>query len=155
MDECAQRIERILRMNEEVIEQHLTASRAIAHENPWLSVPLTMPQLKTLLFVNGTAGTGATVGSIARCIGVGLPTVSGILDRLYEQKLISRHEDVLDRRITRIVATEGGRSLIEKLYHASRVRWRKLLERLDAEELQLVEQAFDVLSRAARRNLHE
>lgn len=116
-------------------------------ENTWLNIPLTMPQFKTLLIVS--ASPNIAVGQLAREIGVGLPTASGIIDRLYDQGMVTRTEDPKDRRITRVEATERGRELIEQLNNNGRNTWRKLLERLDYDELQTVARAIEILSKAA------
>src|SRR5215469_14242956 len=104
-DERLQRIHRIL-----------TCSEALVHgfnpsrDRAWLRVDLTMPQLKTLIFVSKNEG--ATSGQIAANLGVGLSTITGIVVRLAEQHLVSRREDPRDRRITRVLPTPSGSSLV-------------------------------------------
>jgi DNA-binding MarR family transcriptional regulator len=112
-----------------------------------LSVDLTMPQLKTLACV-ATEG-GATSGYVARSLGVGLSTVTGIVDRLVEQGLVERGENPRDRRITLVVPTPRGKEMVDDL-----LRWRneqltKLLTYLDAEQLSVVEQGFQYLLAAS------
>src|SRR3954462_7079887 len=75
-------------------------------DEAWLTLELTMPQLKTLVRVSHLEA--ATSGQIARGLGVSLSTVTGIVDRLAEQRLVSRREDPDDRRITRVELTPRG-----------------------------------------------
>jgi DNA-binding MarR family transcriptional regulator len=108
-----------------------------------LTIDLTMPQLKTLACV--AHDTGATSGHVARSLGIGLSTLTGIVDRLVEQGLVVRREDPEDRRITRVLPTERGQQLVDQL-----LRWRneqltQLLSRLSLQELHVVEEAFGYL----------
>lgn len=133
--------ERILQLDSRIL-QHL----ATCQPSPWLSVDLTMPQLKVLLIVSGAGG--ATAGQLARGLGVGMSTVTGIVDRLVEQRLVTRGEDPHDRRMTRVSATDPGREMVDHLYRASREHLGRLLERLDVEELRTVEGGLGHIYRA-------
>ena len=84
-----------------------------ARDRAWLNVDLTMPQVKALICVS--KNNGATNTEIARNLGVGLSTVTGIVDRLTEQEMVTRREDSIDRRITRVLATEQGNTLVDEL----------------------------------------
>jgi DNA-binding MarR family transcriptional regulator len=148
LDERARLNDRILRLDSRVF-QFLQSGQA----NAWLSVDLTMPQLKVLLIVFGAGS--ATIGELARGLGVTLPTVTGIVDRLIDHKLVSRAEDQADRRVTRVSITEDGRALVESLYLASRERVQRLLDRLDLKALRTIERALDHLYEAAREEALE
>jgi DNA-binding MarR family transcriptional regulator len=150
MDERSQLIEYILQLNSQIIDRRLKAisNKQLESENIWHNMPLTMPQFKTLLIV--ARSSGITVGQLAKGIGVGMPTASGIIDRLFEQGMVTRSEDPEDRRITRVEATRRGHELVEKLNNNGRNTWRLLLERLDYDELQTVAKAIELLSKAAQ-----
>src|SRR5256885_954729 len=77
-----------------------------AHNPAWLTVELTMPQLKALVCV--AQGEAATSGTVARRLGVGLSPITGLVDRLAEQGLVVRRDEPYDRRITRITPTPRG-----------------------------------------------
>src|SRR5215831_17668764 len=62
----------------------------------WCAVDLTMPQLKALFLAH--ADGGASHSEIARALGVGVSTVTGIVDRLVEHGLVERRPDPADRR---------------------------------------------------------
>ncbi len=144
MDERATLIERILRLDHRVI-----AALQSGQTSTWLSVDLTMTQLKVLFIVySGSDGT-ATAGQIARELGVSLSTVTGIVDRLCEPGFVTRGEDPRDRRVTRVSITPAGRELIERLHRAHLARMAPLLERLDTETLVMLERALAALYDAA------
>ena len=71
----------------------------------WCAVDLTMPQLKALFLAHAPGG--ASHSEIARALGVGVSTVTGIVDRLVEHGLVERHADPADRRLSRVVVTRG------------------------------------------------
>jgi DNA-binding MarR family transcriptional regulator len=142
--------ERVLR-----IQRILDCLGSLFHElNPgrdraWLSVELTMPQLKALMCV--AMNDGATSGQIAKRRGVGLSTITGIVDRLAEQNLVTRGEDADDRRITRVLPTPRGRTLVDELLRYRNEMIAGVLSQLDADQLQVVETAFTYVLQATEK----
>ena len=141
MDDRVQRIQRILDCSELVIQQ-----TSHGRDRAWLRVDLTMPQLKSLIYV--TKSNGATSGQIAASLGVGLSTITGIVDRLAEQGMVSRREDLRDRRVTRVEPTPQGRALVADLLQVRKDAISAILARLSTEQLQTVETAFRYLADA-------
>src|SRR4051812_6851473 len=92
----------------------------------WLDVDLTIQQLK-VVFLAVRLGS-LTAGQISRELRVGFSTVTGLVDRLADQGLVSRGEDPHDRRATRVVPTDTARALVERLYAYRRTEIRRLLE---------------------------
>jgi DNA-binding MarR family transcriptional regulator len=148
MDERAKRISHILDCTSSLFR--ITTP---AQNQAWQSVDLTMPQLKTMMCVLRT--NGSTSGQVARSLGVGLSTVTGIVDRLTEQGLVTRREDAEDRRITRLVPTAAGRRLYDDLLRYREEAITTLLSRLDERQLEVVEQAFEYLGAAASAMIGE
>src|SRR5450755_2191 len=142
MDDRVQLIKRILDCSG-VLFQNMSPTR----DQAWLTVNLTMPQLKALVCVANN--NGAPSGHIARRLGVGLSTITGIVDRLAEHDLVTRHEDPIDRRVTRVRATPRGRALVDELTRYRDEAIKALLSRLDADQLHTVETAFTYLVDAA------
>jgi DNA-binding MarR family transcriptional regulator len=130
----------------ELIQRILDCSGALFHNlNPsrdraWQTVELTMPQFKALICV--VKNHGATSGQIARALGVGLSTVTGIVDRLAEQNFVTRREDPIDRRITRVLPTESGQTLVDELLRYRNEVITSVLSRLDEDQLRVIETAF-------------
>jgi DNA-binding MarR family transcriptional regulator len=137
-DDRLQRIHRILSCSEALVHG-FNPSRGRA----WLRVDLTMPQLKTLIYV--TRNDGATSGQIASSLGVGLSTITGIVDRLAEQQLVTRREDPRDRRVTRVLPTQAGAELVNELIDYRNEVVTAILSRLNPDQLSTVETAFQYL----------
>jgi DNA-binding MarR family transcriptional regulator len=148
MDERMQLIQRILDCSGSLFH-NLNPGR----DRAWLSVELTMPQLKALMCV--AANNGATSGQIAKKLGVGLSTITGIVDRLAEQNLVTRGEDADDRRITRVLPTPRGRTLVDDLLRYRNELITAVLSRLDADQLQTIETAFTYLLQAVNEVANE
>ena len=143
-DDRMQRIQRILTCTEALV-QGFSPGR----DRAWAQCDLTMPQLKALMYV--TQNEDATSGQIANRLGVGLSTITGIVDRLVEQGMASRYEDPRDRRINRVQATSRGRALVEELLQLRNDILNAVLSQLDAHELEVVETAFQYLIEAAAK----
>ncbi|WP_433356746.1 MarR family winged helix-turn-helix transcriptional regulator [Microtetraspora malaysiensis] len=132
-----------------------TLGRFLAHDRstPLLASSLTMQQLKVvvmLFFRDASSGQ-----HLARALGVGLGTVTGIVDRLVAQGLVSRREDPADRRVRLVELTTRGRLLAEELIDAGTANYMRLLDRLDTETLNTLEQVMIKLQTAADSMLAE
>ncbi|WP_103962633.1 MarR family winged helix-turn-helix transcriptional regulator [Nonomuraea solani] len=112
--------------------------------SPLFSSNLTMRQLKVILVV---AMNGSASGQdLAQSLGVGLGTVTGIVDRLVTQGYVSRHEDPHDRRVRRVELTKNGAALVEEINNAGHEQYRRILDHLDTATLH----ALDHATRAIR-----
>ena len=104
-----------------------------ARANPLMSLNLTMRQLKVLLTL---ARRGPLAGhDLTAEMGVSLATVTGIVDRLAAQGLVSRREDPSDRRVRLLELTAEGHKLVGGVMDAGSAQYRRLLSRLEVEEL--------------------
>jgi DNA-binding MarR family transcriptional regulator len=74
---------------------------------------ITAPQycVLDLLFTGGAQ----KMGSLAAEIGVSLPAMTGVVERLYRIKLLERIHDTNDRRVVNIELTSQGRQTISAL----------------------------------------
>ncbi|GIH26717.1 hypothetical protein Aph01nite_50270 [Acrocarpospora phusangensis] len=107
---------------------------------PLLASNLTMQQLKvvmTLSFLGSASGQ-----DLARELGIGLGTITGIVDRVVAQGLASRHEDPSDRRVRRVELTPAGRDLSTQILDAGAATWRDLLAHLDLDTLRDLERVM-------------
>jgi DNA-binding MarR family transcriptional regulator len=134
-------------------QQRLRAAFAADRSDPLFSSHLTLSQLKILMLLarHGTL----SGGELARLLGVGLATSSGMIDRLVVQDLVTRTEDLHDRRVRRIGLTRTGSKLIASIVDAGQEKMRALLSRLSAEELEIVSQATTLLAKAAEAGSDE
>src|SRR5262249_55827996 len=112
-----------------------------------LALDLTMPQFKTLVLLDARGS--MTAGQLARALGVGLSTMTGVVDRLCEQELVTRGEDPDDRRATRVRLSQAGRATVERFHETRRQAFSQVLDRLSLEELELAARAIDLLADAA------
>jgi DNA-binding MarR family transcriptional regulator len=131
------------------VQRRLRSLFAGDRADPLFSSHLTMSQLRILMLL---ARHGAmSGGELARTLGVGLATSSGMIDRLVLQDLVARTEDQHDRRVRRIGLTRTGSKLIAGIIDAGEERMRTLLSRLSAEELEVVARASTLLATAAEQ----
>ncbi|MEZ0070970.1 MarR family transcriptional regulator [Planotetraspora sp. GP83] len=116
---------------------------------PIMASNLTMQQLKVVVFLSYQ---GSTSGQeLARHLGVGLGTVTGIVDRVVAQGLATRREDPNDRRIRRVELTEAGRRLTTEMLDAGTAGYRRLLQRLDTDTLRTMETVMGKIHEAMRQ----
>jgi len=138
---------------EAVIARIMGARRRMAHlfaftrSDPLLTANLTMPQFR-LLLVLALRG-GAAGHDLAASMGVSLATITGIVDRLAAQGLVTRREDPRDRRVRRVDLTTAGRGLVDDIAAAGTASQRRLLDRLSLDDLAILERAFGLLADAA------
>jgi DNA-binding MarR family transcriptional regulator len=143
--------------NEQLIADIMGAQERLQHlfaydrSDPLFSSHLTLSQLKILLLLSRDGNVAG--GELARRLGVGLATLSGMIDRLVVQDLVVRTEDLRDRRVRRIGLTRTGAELIGSIITAGAEKQRRLLSRLSAEELRVVGQAMEMLVNVATAEL--
>jgi DNA-binding MarR family transcriptional regulator len=127
-----------------------------AQARDWVDVDLTMSQLKMMFVLSSAMGpgdgsTGLRVGEVARGLGVTLPTVTAVMDKLVERGLVRRDEDPVDRRQHVCRLTAEGKALLHRLMAGRRTFTNALLEYLDEEELAAFLRGMQVLMAAAER----
>jgi DNA-binding MarR family transcriptional regulator len=84
-------------------------------------------------------------------LGVTLPTVSGIVDRLVEHGLVARRGDPDDRRRVFVGLTTSGRELIDRFRDLNTRQVRDLLSVLDDDDLAAVRAFLAALDRGTAR----
>jgi DNA-binding MarR family transcriptional regulator len=134
------------------IESHeVSLRRSIAHHgpNPIFDSGLTMQQLRVLILL-ATEGPLAH-GDLARALGVGLATVTGLVDRLVTRRLVERVEDATDRRIRRARLTADGMKSVERMDSAGQEVRRQLLRLIDLDALRGLECGLAALRAALER----
>jgi len=99
--EFAQTMERVMKMVEK------SAKRKF--EDPGV----TMLQIQTLDYIKNNPGTSAR--NLSKQLYLSASSTSQLLDRLYEQKLITRKNDLDDRRLLLVNLTEKGNKFIDKM----------------------------------------
>jgi MarR family transcriptional regulator, organic hydroperoxide resistance regulator len=122
------------------------------HEDPdpWLSLNLTIAQLKSLFFIR-FEGTSSSK-QLAAALGVTPPNVTGIIDRMIEHGLVSREYNQQNRRMQLLRLTQKGDDLINELKVRQTAHFSHLLEMLNVEDLKALIQAMTALVRAAEKS---
>ena len=128
-------------------QQRLQLLFAYDRSDPLFSSHLTLSQLKILMLLSRHGNVSG--GELAGLLGVGLAALSGMVDRLVLQDLVTRTEDLYDRRVRRIGLTRTGSELIASIFNAGEEKMRALLSRLSADELDTVGRATRLLVKAA------
>ena len=103
------------------------------HRDSLTDLPLPMQQLKLLLIV--CASSPKTSHELADRLGVGAPTLSGLVDRLMERQLIERTSVPEDRRVRLITATDAGQALVRDVTGFGHGNAREILARLSLDDL--------------------
>jgi DNA-binding MarR family transcriptional regulator len=125
----------------------------------WMNLPLTMAQLKSLFFISNQGSTNS--GKLAAALGVTPTNVTGIVDRLVKQGLVSRTGDIQDRRVLLLRATDRGQQLISQLRERRKGYLSEVLVHLSAGELEILAQGLTSLLKAAEahegevKNVHD
>ncbi|GAA2881821.1 hypothetical protein GCM10010517_44900 [Streptosporangium fragile] len=139
-DQLINKIGEIQRDLGRLIAQHRPTS-------PLFNSNLTMRQLKVIMILS--CQDSASGQDIAHHLGVGLGTVTGIVDRLVGHGLVTRREDPHDRRVRRVHLTPAGRTLLEEISDAGLADFRRLLQTLDTPTLHDLSTVMDKIQEAA------
>lgn len=133
-------------------QRHLGRYFARDRSLPLLATTLTMQQLKVIVALSFQES--ASGQELARELGIGLGTLTGIVDRLVAHGLVSRREDPADRRVRRLTLTTEGRTLTDEMLDAGTANWRQLLTRLDTATLRdmrrVMQRISDVMTEELR-----
>jgi DNA-binding MarR family transcriptional regulator len=145
------------RLVTQVIDAELRLRRQFAatRMSPLLDLNLTMQQTKVLLALafqdcpDGTPEPGLSGQDLCRHLGVAPATVTGIVDRLVAQGLVTRAEDPDDRRVRRVELTGEGGAMMARLRDAGLEHMRRILARLDDATLASLDEVLRKLGNAA------
>lgn len=94
----------------------------------WLQINLPLGSTRALFAIAG--GTAQTPGRVAEMLGVSRTTVTGLVDRLEAEGLVTRRVDPTDRRCWVLELTPAGRALIDQVTGHRRVRLHRALAAL-------------------------
>ncbi|MFI5494603.1 MarR family winged helix-turn-helix transcriptional regulator [Actinoplanes sp. NPDC051859] len=139
--------------NERLIAEIIGAQQQLQHlfaydrSDPLFSSQLTMSQLKILVLLHRLGDTSGR--ELAGLLGVSLATMSGMVDRMVAQDLVTRAEDPHDRRVRRLTLSPTGHSLITDIITAGTEKQVRLLQKLTDGELATVRDAMTALVRVA------
>jgi DNA-binding MarR family transcriptional regulator len=128
--------------------------RALLHvraaTRPWNEVQVTLPQIRVLSLLAGHAE-GLSGRALASLLGVGPSAVTPLVDRLEDHGYVRREEDRQDRRVTRLLLTPEGAAVLQQMAAGRREVLAEVLQRLEPEELAIVERAFELVALGVQR----
>lgn len=119
------------------------------HAPEFTEVGVTMAQAKVLYVV--MAAGELRLSELAGRLGTGSSSASELVERLVELGFLRRQDDPTDRRQVVITTTPDATALLERFRELNERQLRLLLAALDADELDAVERAIEVLGRAVDR----
>jgi MarR family transcriptional regulator, 2-MHQ and catechol-resistance regulon repressor len=95
---------------------------------------LTSPQFDVIATLGGTAG--MTMGEVAEKTLVTKGTLTGIIDRLVEKKLVQREVPEDNRRCCYVMLTTEGEQLYRQVFPAHVAHLKERFSKLDAAEVE-------------------
>jgi MarR family transcriptional regulator, organic hydroperoxide resistance regulator len=99
----------------------------------WRTLDVPVAQLKSLFIIAYRGETNFHM--LAKDLGVTSGNVTGIVDRLVEQGLVTRTADPQDRRVSWLKATEAGCALLTNLIDAQNKHMTCIMDLMTEEEL--------------------
>jgi DNA-binding MarR family transcriptional regulator len=112
---------------------------------------LTLPQFDVLAELARAEDGGFTFVELSRLLLVTSGNLTGIVDRLVQQRLVERRPDEKDRRVIRVALTERGHRLTAELLPAHAADLQEILSFMPRNELS---QLSELLGRL-RDGMHE
>ena len=129
------------------LQQRLNQTLDQSTSDAWINLNLTVAQLKSLFFIDSNGVTNSR--SLASALGVTPSNMTGIIDRLAKQGLVSRQENPEDRRILLLQVTDKGRDTLVKLKESKTSHMSEVLACIDTEELSILAWGLSSLVKAA------
>lgn len=104
---------------------------------------LSVPQFRTLIFVNRRPGTA--LAPVAEHIGISLAAASRLVTHLVRRRLLTRHAHPDDRRQVALSLTARGQALFDSAWEGARAAVARQLAPLPGDELQDIAAALRTL----------
>jgi DNA-binding MarR family transcriptional regulator len=134
---------------QEVVELERRVGRIIGQHAHiiWIDSGLTLTQLRSLFLIVDKGSTNFR--KLAGALKVTPANVTGIVDRLVEQGLVSRTQNPEDRREMTLQATDKGQALVSNLKEVGIKHMTRILSVLSVEELSALAKGLAAFIRAA------
>lgn len=134
---------------QEIVELERQIGRIIGQHAHilWIDSGLTPTQLRSLFLIVNKGSTNFK--KLAEALGVTPANVTGIVDRLVEQGLVSRTQNPEDRREMTLQATDKGKALVSNLKETGIKRMTQILCLLSLGELSALVQGLSAFIKAA------
>jgi DNA-binding MarR family transcriptional regulator len=115
---------------------------------------LTMAQVRVLFRLRNEGP--LTSGGLAAALGVTLPTVTSVIDRLVARGLVERRDDPADRRRVILALAAEGQAIVERVQQGRRARLTAVVDGMDdAQRAMLIRGLEALVGVAATLDLNE
>ena len=128
------------------LQQRLNQTLDQSTSDAWINLNLTVAQLKSLFFIDSNGVTNSR--SLASALGVTPSNMTGIIDRLAKQGLVSRQENPEDRRMLLLQATDKGKDTLVNLKQSKTSHMSEVLACMGTEELSILAWGLSSLVKA-------
>ena len=118
-----------------------------------LKINLTSAQIKLLTCFSDKDE--LTMTELSRNLSVSMPTMTAMVDRLVNSKMVERERGSIDRRVVKVRLTDAGEKILKKLTRIRRKEMEKVLMNLNKEEMKnyltSIEVVAQLLTKARQR----
>ena len=118
-----------------------------------LEINLTSAQIKLLACFSEREE--LTMTELSRSLGVSMPTMTAMVDRLVNSRMVKRERDTIDRRVVRAMLSEQGRKVLKKLIRIRRNEMEKILVNLSEEEMREFITSMEMVARLLAKARHK
>ena len=136
-----------------ILDQDIHLQRQIYAGWPesWAQLKWPIGSIRALLIIE--SGFAHTPAEVADVLKISRTTVTGVLDRLENDGLITRTLDPDDRRSFMLEMTQAGRDLVQQIDHLRRSQLEQALSKMDAESINAINQGLEALIQRMQSNL--
>jgi len=110
-----------------------------------LRINLTSAQIKLLTCFSNKSE--LTMTELSNNLAVSMPTMTAMVDRLVNSKMVERERDNRDRRVVKVKLTDAGEKILRKLIRIRRKEMEKILMNLSGEEMESYLTSIEVVAR--------
>jgi DNA-binding MarR family transcriptional regulator len=110
-----------------------------------LKINLTSAQIKLLTCFSNKAE--LTMTELSNNLAVSMPTMTAMVDRLVNSKMVERERNNIDRRVVRVKLTDAGEKMLKKLVRIRRKEMEKILMNLSEGEMESYLTSIEVVAR--------
>ena len=110
-----------------------------------LEINLTSAQIKLLTCFSNKSE--LTMTELSNNLAVSMPTMTAMVDRLVNSKMVERERNNIDRRVVKVNLTGAGEKILKKLISIRRREMEKILMNLSGEEMGSYLTSIEVVAR--------
>ncbi len=96
------------------------------------------------------------MGELAAAMGIAVPSLTGMIKKMEEEKLLERRSDPSDRRVVRVHLSAIGKRRIEGFFAEKRQEWAQMMSHLSREERvrfgSLLDEMCELLRKAQKKD---